>query len=289
MQPTPRSLILDLLATLRHGTMPVGALVEAGGLFGIAGNNLRVALTRLVEAGLVERDERGRYRLGAGAAPVERRVRSWRELDRAVGVWQEGSWLGVQHAERFSRLRARERRGRERALRLFGFRALSPALSIRPDNLRDGVDGVRAELRALGLPAEDLVFELRGLDAATERRARRLWSAERLRRSYRRRLAEIRASEVRLEGLPIEEAMVETFLLGGAIIRELVLDPILPDRLCPSEDRRALVDALRRYDRIGRSAWAGFLRRFDVPHIRTPLDGHAVLTPERVAVGGIAR
>lgn len=284
MQPTPRSLVLDLLATLRRGTMPVGALVEAGALFGIAGNSLRVALTRLVEAGLVERDERGRYRLGAGAAPVERRVRSWRELDRAVRPWQAGSWLAIQHAAKAPGPRVRQQRGRERALRLFGFRTLAPSLSVRPDNLREGAESLRAELRALGLPAEDLVFELRGLDDANESRARRLWNVERMRTSYRRRLAEIEESEARLDGLPIGEAMVHTFLLGGAIIRELVLDPLLPEPICPSDERRAVVDALRRYDRIGRSAWAGFLKRFDVPHIRTPLGGHATMTPERVAV-----
>ena len=47
--------------------MPVRALVAAGRSFGIAENSIRVALTRLHAAGTVERDERGRYRLGARA------------------------------------------------------------------------------------------------------------------------------------------------------------------------------------------------------------------------------
>ena len=33
--PTPKSLILDLLSTLKGGSMPVGALVEASALFGL--------------------------------------------------------------------------------------------------------------------------------------------------------------------------------------------------------------------------------------------------------------
>ena len=47
MHSTARSLILDLLSTLRRGTMPVRALVEAGALLGIAENNIRVSLARL--------------------------------------------------------------------------------------------------------------------------------------------------------------------------------------------------------------------------------------------------
>ena len=70
MRPTARSFILDLLSTLRSGSMPVAALVEAGGLFGIAENNVRVALTRMRSSGQVERDARGRYRLGAAAGPA---------------------------------------------------------------------------------------------------------------------------------------------------------------------------------------------------------------------------
>jgi phenylacetic acid degradation operon negative regulatory protein len=282
--PTARSLILDLLSTLRRGTMPVGALVEAGALFGLAGNAVRVALTRLLESRYVVRDQRGRYRLGAGAEAVDRRVRSWRDLDRSTRPWQSGSWLAVQSVAPATRSRTGVDSGRERALRMFGFRELVPGLAIRPDNLREETADLRQEMRALGLPEPDLVFALRGLDPEREAEARGLWEVDDQRASYRSRLAEIEASEARLDELGAEEAMVETFLLGGAIIRELVLDPLLPDAICPSDDRRALAVALRRYDRLGRSAWADFLKRFDVPHIRTPLDGHPGLAQERLAI-----
>ena len=65
MEPTAKSLILDLLSTLRPGSaMPVGALVEAGSLFGLSGNNVRVSIARLLAGGQIARDERGHYRLG---------------------------------------------------------------------------------------------------------------------------------------------------------------------------------------------------------------------------------
>lgn len=284
MSPTGRSLILDLLSTLRRGTMPVGALVEAGELFGLPGNNVRVALARLLAAGQVARDERGRYRLGATAEPALRRVRSWRDLDRATRAWN-GSWLAVHQGVSPTPRRRLEGRGREKALRLFGFRALDPTLSIRPNNLRESGDEIRGELLALGLPSGDLVFEITALDPATEARARgELWDIETTRSLYRRRLAELARSEEQLDSLPVEQAMVETFLLGRSVIRDLVLDPLLPQAMCPATERQALVATLRRYDRLGRSAWVGFLTRFDVPHIGTPLESGLAIEPRRLAI-----
>ena len=96
VHPSAKSLILDLLETLRRGTMPVVALVEAGRLFGIAENSVRVALTRLLSAGSVERDRRGRYRLSAESGPIGRRATSWRDLERRLRRWN-GSWVGVLH------------------------------------------------------------------------------------------------------------------------------------------------------------------------------------------------
>ena len=69
--------------------------------------------------------------------------------------------------------------------------------------------------------------------------------------------------------------MQESFLLGGRVIRELVSDPLLPDALAPAAERRGLVAAMRRYDRIGRRLWAGFMARHGAPHAALPADGLA--------------
>ena len=53
--PSPRSLALDLISTLRGESMPVGALVAAGALFGIPENGMRVAITRLLGRGRASR------------------------------------------------------------------------------------------------------------------------------------------------------------------------------------------------------------------------------------------
>ena len=47
--------------------------------------------------------------------------------------------------------------------------------------------------------------------------------------------------------------MVETFLVGGRAIRQIALDPCLPEAIAPEAERRALVAAMREYDRAGRA------------------------------------
>jgi phenylacetic acid degradation operon negative regulatory protein len=271
--PTPRSLILDLLSTLRGESMPVGALVAAGALFGIPENGLRVALTRLLARALVVRDERGRYRLGPGAAALNQRVVSWRRLEERMRRW-EGGWVGVALGGR-ARGRGSALAAAERPLSLLGFADFTPGLALRPDNLRGGVAAVRDELLALGLDAGALVCALGELDAASEAQARGLWDVAALRRAYARSRRELEASEARLARLDEGDAMLESFRIGGRVIRALVHDPLLPEPLVPAEDRRAVVAALRRYDRAGRRAWAAFLARHGAPHVAfdSPTDG----------------
>jgi phenylacetic acid degradation operon negative regulatory protein len=54
-------------------------------------------------------------------------------------------------------------------------------------------------------------------------------------------------------------ARVESFELGGAAIRQLLLDPLLPEPIAPEAERRALLESMRRYDSLGRRVWRGWL------------------------------
>jgi phenylacetic acid degradation operon negative regulatory protein len=253
--PRARSLILDLLSTLGRRAAPVRALVEAAALFGIAGNNVRVTLARLLASGRVERDERGRYRLGPSARAISEQIRSWRHFEQRLRPW-DGGWVAV-HASRLPRSRARRRR--DRALRFLGFRTLEPGLELRPDNLMGGIDAVRAQLHALGLEPMARVFRLSALDPATEARARGLWDVDGLVADYRATTARLQASAALLPELARRDAMLESFALGGDAIRQLALDPLLPEEIVPGRERRSLVSAMRRYDRLGRRAWKGWL------------------------------
>lgn len=266
--PTAHSLVLDLLATLRRGSMPVRALIEAGALFGLEANNVRVALARLFASGRVERDERGRYRLGPETAALGGWVRSWRSEGRRQRPWQ-GDWVAV-HAARLGRGPARRRR--ERALDLLGFRELEAGLAIRPDNLTGGISDVRNALVDLasgaGAGASTLgrVFAIRELDPESDAAARQLWDTAQLEREALARVEQLRASESRLPGLSRDAARVETFLVGGAALRQLVRHPLLPPEILDPAPLEALHTAMRRYDRLGRDCWADFLARHDVPH-----------------------
>jgi phenylacetic acid degradation operon negative regulatory protein len=268
-----RSLILDLLSTLRRGSMPVRALVEAAALFGIAEGSVRVALTRLLREGLVERDERGSYRLGAGAQAVSERVAGWRRLAERVRAW-DGAWLAVLAARPARRSAAR---GHARALRLLGFRELARGVALRPDNLSGGIEAVRAELARLGLAPGAVVCELRELDAVSDARARALWDADELVAGYRRGVRELDTSRRRLATRPEAEAMVESFLLGGAMLRRLALDPLLPEPIVPAAERAAFAEAMRSYDDAGRACWSAFLARHGVRHRRAPADTSALV------------
>ena len=278
--PTARHLVLDLLSTLPRGAMPVRALVAAGGLFAIRENSVRVALARLLADGLIERDDRGAYRLGPRAQAVSRQVASWRTLDGRRRPW-DGGWIGVHTAGWRGAARSRLR-PRRRALDWFGFRDLRAGLALRPDNLADGVTGVRERLGALGLDRETPVFRLHDLEASADAAARRLWPVTRMIGGYRTARLGLERSERRLPALPEERAMVESFQLGGQTIRQLALDPLLPDDLLPAAERVRLVETMRRYDRLGRACWARFLERFGV--VRHPVAPADLRLP--AAMGG---
>jgi phenylacetic acid degradation operon negative regulatory protein len=254
VRPTAKSLILDLLSTARVGAMPVRALVAAAALFEIGENGVRVELARLTARGLVQRNERGQYVLARAAAPVHERVSGWKDVESAHVDWT-GGWIAVHTAGLPRRDRVALRR-RERALRFLGLRELHAGLWVRPDNLRGGVAKVTTVLRSLGLEASAPTFVMSELAAELEAKARVLWDTDALRADYRELTAALAASEHRLESTPPQHALVESFLLGGRAIRTLTLDPLLPEALVPSAERSALVEAMQRYDRVGRRLWA---------------------------------
>ncbi len=283
VKPTAKSLILDLLAILRHGAMPLHGLVEAGALFGIAENNIRVALARLNTAEAVERDEKGAYRLGERSEAIDQRAGSWRELSGQIVPWSR-NWVGVLtdlrgRSREYSGNRSTRRR-QDQALEVLGFRNLEPALAIRPDNLAGGVGDLRVRLTSLVLPSSapqgssvgPLVFALRELDATAEVRALGLWNATDLIRDYEDGRSLLRTSKDRIAKMSAEEAMVESFLTGGRVLRQIVFDPLLPESIVPTAARSALLDAMMDYDDLARRCWAGFLERFASVDVRPPVN-----------------
>lgn len=256
-------MVLDLLSAVGGRAIPVRALVRAAELFGITENNLRVALARLVADGKVERNERGSYGLSVAAEPVQRRVVSWSRRDDRVVPWS-GGWVAAHVGALPRGERARGKRRRQ-ALSFAGMRELSPGLFVRPDNLRGGVAAVRAELGELGMDAGAWVCGLSELDTAMDGRARTLWAEDALDDGYVETSERLAKSRAQLDDVPLEQAVVECFLLGGRAIRQLAYDPLLPEPIVRPELRRALVQEMGRYDVAGRRIWRKFMRAQGAP------------------------
>ena len=237
--------------------MPVALFVAAGNAFGIDGNAMRVAITRMRAHALVEQDERGHYRLGPASGSTMNRVASWRAISGATRTWQ-GEWLAVHVGAVLKSDRAARRRT-DRALAFFSFREFSPGLLFRPDNLSARIDGVRDELLSLGADERFSCFRAGALSARDEARARALWDVDVLLAGYENARRSMTASRRKIERLDEEAAMVESFITGGRVIRRLVLDPLLPDEILSSTHRRRVATDLRQYDQLGRKCWAPLL------------------------------
>ena len=262
MRP-PKSVILDLLSAAPDGQVEVRGLVRAAQLFGITENNMRVALTRLRAAGMVESTSRGCYRVGPAAEAVNRQVASWKNAEDRVREW-DGTWVAV-HTGGLSRSQRRTVRRRMRALDLLGFRELSAGLNVRPENLVGGIDSVRTRLYALGLEADAPVFRLDGLDEEMELRARALWDARTLMDSYRISRQELAEGTDRLGELPVEKAARESFVLGGKAIRQIVFDPLLPEPIVDRHLRSNFIQEAVRFVNRGREIWFDFLGMAHAP------------------------
>lgn len=284
--PTPKSLVLDLLASCEDERMPVSALVAAGRSFGMAENSVRMALGRLVSSGLVDHTDRSYYRLADSARHLQAEIARWREMGQHLTEWED-DWIVVYLPTRRRRLRRKDQRSVQRVLAFMGFRALDEGLELRPDNIRGGVDRVREELHARGLPRTAIIFEVRGLDAARDRRARGLWDTRELLRSYRRAVRSLEYSAERLSSLRFAEALAETFLLAGHVERQLVLDPRLPEPIVSADERAAVERALEDYLDRGTRFWSEFARDFGVKLLRPPLGTALIAEAKEVGLSPV--
>jgi phenylacetic acid degradation operon negative regulatory protein len=264
MNVSAKAVVLEVLSageSIYEGTLPVRSLVQAASVFDIAENSVRVAIVRLRADGLLESPARGEYRLGPSAQMVNEKIHGWRTVATRVGEW-DGSWVSAFTAD-LSRTDRPALRRRSRALRFLGFEELRQGLFVRPNNLTPGIEGIRNELRALGLDTEAPVFRMERLSSADERRARAMWDSAALEQSYSRLHRDIELATTQLEKLPLNDALREVFLLGREGIRQVVLDPLLPAPLIDEDKRSAMVSTLQDYCDRGLELWARFLELDD--------------------------
>jgi phenylacetic acid degradation operon negative regulatory protein len=254
---TPRSVILNLVRVAPEPPLPINRLIVIGELFGFTANALRVAVARLVSDGLLESDERGSYRLGPTAAPVQAFVEDWRRGESRMRAWN-GEWLAIALGAKVERAL---RRRSLRALGRLGLREGLAGLWLRPDNLAQSFEEIVERLRALGLEDGAEPFRARDFGEPLERKLHALWPTRALQQGYQRALHNLERSQRQLDAMPRETALVQSFLHGGEAIRVLATDPLLPEAIMGGDTRRELSESMLRYDRIGRQLWRSYARR----------------------------
>ena len=267
---TPKSLILSLLQVSGKRSMPVKTLVCAGHIFGFTENTIRVATTRLIREGTIESDERGQYRLSSRGTLFSRYIESWRAGEKRLVKW-DGGWLCCWIPKTTARRRAEIRS----AFGFVGFGEGLPNLWVRPDNLTLDRKELEKLICRIGKLEDGQMFVARAFSENLIASWRNnLWPVEAMCKKQKAHLAEMKKSTDRIEKMPLENALVESFLVGSEAVRLLITDPMLPQEMADTGCRAALHEAMLRYDETGKRIWS---KRFEEIRIdRAPTQCHMV-------------
>ncbi|MFV9634316.1 PaaX family transcriptional regulator C-terminal domain-containing protein [Mycobacterium neumannii] len=212
---TARSVVLSVLLGAHPAWATASELVKLTADFGIRESTVRVALTRMVGAGDLVRSEDG-YRLSDRLLARQRRQDD--AINPRLRPWR-GDWTTVVITSVGSDPRARA--GLRSALQDGRFAELREGVWLRPDNLDTA------------LPPEVLqrVRVLVSRDAEPAELVRLLWDLPAWAREGRSLLDEIGAAP----------EVPDRFVAAAAIVRHLLTDPVLPEKLLPEDWPGALL------------------------------------------------
>ncbi|WP_247196123.1 PaaX family transcriptional regulator C-terminal domain-containing protein [Streptomyces sp. GESEQ-35] len=205
-----RSVVLSLLLGTHPPEMPVKDLVRMVEPFGVGGSTLRAALSRMTAAGDLRRTDAG-YRIGDRL--LERQRRQDEAVEPSTRAWG-GDWeMAVITATGRGPAERAELRARLTALRLAELRE---GVWLRPANLRRSLPGeLETVLRSFTTrpeqPAQDLVPVLWPLDT---------WAG---------------TAHALLGHIARVDRPADRFTAFAAVVRHLLLDPVLPEELLPAD------------------------------------------------------
>ncbi|GAA4239657.1 PaaX family transcriptional regulator C-terminal domain-containing protein [Actinomadura meridiana] len=211
---TARSVVLSTLLGVHPPRLPARYLVRVGELFGIAEGTVRVALSRMVNAGDV-------VQAGGAYALTEHLLRRQARQDEGrlpPTIPWDGTWeIAVITAERRP---AADRAALRQAMSALRLAELREGTWLRPANLtRHRGAGERPEI------VERQCTFLRGYpEGAPAALAADLWDLG----GWMARAHALRAAMAAATGV------AERFALAAAVLRHLVNDPLLPPDLLPS-------------------------------------------------------
>lgn len=206
---TARSVVLSVLLGAHPAWATVSELVRLTADFGIREPTLRVALTRMVGTGDLVRSRDG-YRLSDRLLARQRRQDD--AINPRVEPW-DGGWtilvitsIGVD---------ARSRAALRTTLQQKRFGELREGVWLRPDNLDP----------ELAADVGDRVRVLKGRDANPADLAAQLWDLP----------GWARTAQAMLDEMTAATDVPGRFVVAAAMVRHLLVDPVLPAELLPGD------------------------------------------------------
>jgi phenylacetic acid degradation operon negative regulatory protein len=243
---TTRSLIASLLLRTPAATMRGSRLVQWCALFGVAEGTTRVALSRMVERGELETQDR-RYAL-AGRVEHRRAAQDW-SLEPVLGLWN-GDWrLAVVGSGSRD---AGERAALREAMRRMRYGELREGVWTRPDNL----PRASAPVESWAVVDAQCDWWSGSPDGNGDALVGRLFDEARWSERARSITPRLTAATSALDG-DDEASIADAFVAGAASLAHLRADPLLPREL--TTDRSA-ASALRGAYGLYETAFSGALR-----------------------------
>lgn len=245
--PTPRELILDVLAVAESGPVPTAALLEAGSILNFSQTATRVAIARLSQSKLIESPERSRWKLSDRTAWSRERNR-WREVNALIRDW-DGTWLLAVTSD-VARSDRPERNRNERALRHRGFREVHRDLFMRPDNLCVKMPLMRHDLVNLGASKKLIMIRATELDFIPSLKPWDIKANQSQLRDVMRLIKSLSHSSLKANN---DEICRSFWFAARRAVRLLNNDPLLPDSMSTAALRDQLLAELPAFiDKAGR-------------------------------------
>ena len=260
-----KNLILDSTTYIQSPVIPVRLLIEICSLFGFNKNQVRVCLSRLNSAKILENGQHGFYQLGLQSKIIRDQTQSWSLIEKSITKSWDKNWYSVNS----SALKKSDRTNivkRDMTLNFLGLKKLVKDLYIRPGNFRSGFNGFYNKLNELHPDHNLLCSEIKELDPHYSQKAMTLWNIETYSKNYGASLINLKKSTERLAKLSNKKAMVESFLIGGRVIKQLALDPKLPFEMLPNQNRKELIATMLKYDNQATKYWAKFMENLGILH-----------------------
>jgi phenylacetic acid degradation operon negative regulatory protein len=230
---TARSVIASTLLGTHPPVLSARVLVRSGAMFGISEGTVRVALTRMTNAGELSTDGNGRYELIGHLRNRQRRQDESRSgvHDTASGKRWDGDWeMAAVVGEGRT---AAERTELRVAMGRLRYGELREGFWLRPANLAAN------RLAPDRTVAEQWTISFTGRPNDSKTVARQLWDLRAWSASSLELLSQLRngVADLRKTGPKPRsaESLAQWFTTNATVLRHLQGDPLLPTALLPSD------------------------------------------------------